>query len=65
VIYSQNDIIKIANQFRRRPLDIKDLYEPLGEMIRLEKLALLSAYRQCISDLMSTLTELGIIPPIS
>ncbi len=60
-----NDIIKIANQFRRRPLDIKDLYEPLGEMIRLEKLALLSAYRQFISDLMSTLTELGIIPPIS
>jgi hypothetical protein len=34
-------------------------------MIRLEKLALLSAYRQFISDLMSTLTELGIIPPIS
>ena len=31
----------------------------------MEKLALLSAYRQFISDLMSTLTEPGIIPPIS
>jgi hypothetical protein len=54
-------IIRIANQFRRYHIDRDDLYEPLGETVRLEKLAGLSAYQQFISDLTDVLINLGII----
>jgi hypothetical protein len=58
-----DDIIRIANQSRRRKINRDDLYEPLGETVRLEKLASLSAYRQFISDLTNTFINLGIISP--
>ena len=59
------DIIRIANQFGRYQINRDDLYEPLGETVRLEKLSTLSAYQQFISDLTDALTKLGIISQFS
>lgn len=59
-----DSIIRVANQSRRHLVSRKDLYEPLGEMVRLEKLASLPAYRQFISDLTNALIHLGIIPQV-
>jgi hypothetical protein len=57
------NIIRIANRSRprRSPIRREDLYEPLGKSVRLEKLALLSAYNQFLTDLTEALTNLGII----
>lgn len=46
---------------RRRSVDIGDLYQPLADQIRLEKLSQLPAYRQLISDITTALTSLGFI----
>ncbi len=56
-------IIRLANQSRsrRRSIRREDLYEPLGEIVRLEKLAMLSAYNQFVVDLTEALTRLGVI----
>jgi hypothetical protein len=56
-----DDIIQAANKFRGRPITREKLYGPLGETVRLEKLASLSAYQQFTSDLTNALTNLGII----
>ena len=46
---------------RRRGVDIADLYQPLADQIRLEKLKQLPAYRQLIDDTITALTSLGFI----
>jgi hypothetical protein len=60
------NIIRLVNQSRprRRPIRRDDLYEPLGEAVRLSKLAHLSAYNQFTADLTEALTNLGVISRI-
>lgn len=54
-------IIRVANTARGREISRQDLYEPLGEAVRLDQLAKLSAYRQFTADLTAALADLGIL----
>lgn len=58
-------IINALNSTQGRTVSRKDLYGPLGETVRLEKLAALSAYHQFITDLTEALTNLGSISRVS
>ncbi len=49
---------------RRRRIKIGSLYEPLAGRIRLERLQLLSAYRQFADDLAETLAELHLVQKV-
>lgn len=58
-------IIRAINNAQGRAIGRKELYEPLGETVRLERLAALSAYNRFITDLTEALTNLGIISRVS
>lgn len=56
-----DNIIRVVNSTQGWSISRKELYEPLGETVRLEKLAALSAYRQFTVDLTEALTNLSVI----
>lgn len=52
-----------STRSQRQRVDLDELYAPLGDAIDLEKLKLLSSYKDFIKDLTNAFTSLGIISP--